>query len=115
MPLPQVYGLFSLAEEPAVRAIEVKSGMLLVFTLVAQDRLESNQPIHKYNTSLFVKNEELDKWKQRLESGKVFLVSGGEWRVTQKDDYKFGISQLSLNTFNFKALKTPWWVEDKPE
>ena len=114
MPLPQVYGLFSLSEDP-IKAIEVGSGTLLCFTLVAQDRAESKQALHRYNSNLYVKGDEIDKWKARLEPAKVFLVSGGEWKMTQKDDYKYGIPILSLSPYNFKALKTPWWAEGEPE
>lgn len=115
MPLPQVYGLFSLSEEP-VRAIEVRDGMLLCFTLVAQDsNPNNNQPLHRYNSSLYVKTDEIDKWKKRLEAGRVFLVSGGEWKMTQKEDFKNPIPGLKLKTSNFKVLKTPWWAEDSPE
>jgi hypothetical protein len=107
--------MFSLAEEPAVRAIEVKNGMLLCFTLVAQSSNGERQKFHRYNSSLYVRHDDVEKWKKRLEPGKVFLITGGEWRMPQKDDFKFPIPQLSLTAYNFKALKTPWWVEDNPD
>jgi len=115
MPLPQVYGMFSLSDDPPVKLVEVRSGALLCFTLVAQDGNSQQQPLHRYNSSLYLRPEDVDKWRKRLEPGRVFLISGGEWRMTEKADYKFPFPQLSLTAYNFKPLKTPWWVEDEPE
>jgi len=115
MPLPQVHGMFAVSEDTPVKTISVRSGTLLCFTLAAQDNNGSQQQFHKYGASLFVKDEDLDKWKSRVEPGNVFLVQGGEWRMMEKEGYKFPIPSLSLNSFNFKLLKTAWWAEDKPD
>jgi hypothetical protein len=109
-----VHGLVVVPAEPALKMTETnqKPGAFLSFSLVS---LDDKKTPHRYQANLWVPENEIDEWKNKIEPGNVFHIVNGKWQMREYEGGKFPIPQLSLDRFNFKKLVTPAWMENKGE
>lgn len=107
-----VYGMVVIPSEPQLRITEGSKGSYLNFQVVSQD---NKKTIHRYNANLWIPNEEVNEWKDKVSPGNIFFISAGRWTMKEYEGGKYPIPQLNLDRFNFKKLVKPYWEEGKKE
>lgn len=106
--LPTVTGLFAIPSEVNLKMFETGKGSYLSFSLIA-DSGDKKQQYHRYNANMWVPNTEVSKWTDKLKTGNIFLLAGGEWRMKESEGSKYPFPILSIDYNKFKQLKTPLW------
>jgi hypothetical protein len=105
-----VSGMVVIPSEPMLKTTETNKGNYLSFQVVSTDE---KRKAHRYQASMWVPSEEVDRWKNKIEPGNVFLINHARWSMRDNPDFKFPIPQLNIDRQHFKKLVTPFWMETK--
>ena len=105
-----VNGLVVIPEEMNMRRNDVKDGSYLSFVVVSQDYKKQQ---HRYQASIFIREKEVDEWEKKIQPGNVFNIEHGYWEMKEYEGGKYPIPQIRLNSYNFKKLKTAFWLDQE--
>lgn len=105
-----VFGLAVIPAEPDLQIKETGKGAFLNFVVASPDEKKN---IHRYNASMFVNENEIADWKNKIVPGNVFFISAARWQMREYEGCKYPIPQLSLDKYHFHKTKEPFWIETK--
>jgi hypothetical protein len=103
-----VFGLAVVPAEPNLQIKETNKGAFFNFTLAAPD---DKKNIHRYNANIFIPENEITDWKNKLVPGNVFFISGARWEMREYEEGKYPIPRLKLDRYHFHKTKEPFWME----
>lgn len=108
-----VSGLVVIPKDPQYREVQTNAGFYLDFMVISQDRDMNNELVyHRYRANMWVPGKEIDTWRDKLQPGQVLKFAAGQWSATQKEESKFPINILKLDSRRVTPLKTPMWYSD---
>ena len=107
-----VFGLIVIPSEPQLKITEGGKGSFLNLQVVSPDE---KKVVHRYNASMWVPNEEVEQWKEKLSPGNIFHITLAKWTMREYEGGKYPIPQLNLDRFNLKKLVRPYWMETEED
>jgi len=96
-----VYGVCIIPEDNEVKAYKSGSGVSLYFRVVSPDKF-SKERVHEYKVNLWIPQQDVDDWKEKIQPGSVFFIENGEWLM--RTDQR-GYSRPLLKIFHSKFRK----------
>ncbi len=105
-----VSGLIAIPEDPQFKTTKTSSGFYLNFVIVSQDE---DKNFHRYQANMWVAENELDEWEKKIETGNVFILHHGQWKMKDYSGGKYPIPSVQIDRRHFKKLRKAMWVDDE--
>jgi hypothetical protein len=86
-------------------------GAYLDFVAVSIDN--KNDTYHQYSINLWVKNEELKDWEQKILPNKIFLLKSGNLYAPIKEGKEYSLTSIKTTSTNLIPLKVWYEKEEK--
>jgi hypothetical protein len=106
----QCTGIVAIPEDHMLKEAPMGKGVYLDFNVVAQEKGNNGEVIfHRYHANMWVKEEELPRWREEIQHGNVFQIRTANWSSKVAEDQKYPFTILKLNSYNFVKLKVAMW------
>lgn len=106
-----VFGLGVIPKNDQYKEIKTSSGYYLDFNIVSQSKDIAGETVyHRYRANMWVAEKDIETWRNQIEPGAIVKFVG-QWSAEQKEETKFPINVLKLDTKKVFILKTPVWLQ----
>lgn len=105
--LKSASGIVLIPNDPQLKMANWKDkGIFLSFRVVSQEASNGDKAkLHHYSVNMWVPNDEVQKWQQRIVPGNLFLLTNGGISATIPDGKEYPIYQIKVDRNDFAFLK----------
>lgn len=105
-------GLVVIPQNNQYKEIKTPAGYYVDFNVISQAKDQAGETIyHRYRANMWVPEKDIALWREKLVQGTVLKFAGAKWAAEQKEEGKFPMNILKLDSKNIIPLKTPMWIE----
>lgn len=110
-----IQGLIAIPEDPQVNIIKPASGagFFINFRATSQGKVGNKTEYQYWNCSMWIPEEERNKWELALVSGNVFYIEHAEALSLPNTNNKYYNTKLKLEFNKVKKLQSALWLEEK--
>jgi hypothetical protein len=105
--LKSASGIILIPNDPQLKLSNWKDkGTFLNFRAVSQEASNGDKAkLHHYSVSMYVPNEEVPKWQQRLTPGQMFLLTNGSVSALIPDGKEYPFIQIKVDRNDLAFIK----------
>jgi hypothetical protein len=109
----QCSGIVAIPEDHMLKIAPYGKGSYFDFNVVAQEKTNEGEVVfHRYHANMWVKEEDVERWRGDIEHGNVFQIKTANWSSKIADDKQYPFTILKLSPYNFIRLKSALWYTE---
>ena len=105
--LKSASGIVIIPNEPQLKVSNWKDkGVFMNFRVVSQEASNGDKAkLHHYQVGIYVPNEEVQKWQQRITPGQMFLLTNGSISAMIPDGKEYPFYQIKVDRGDLSIIK----------
>jgi len=105
--LKSASGIIMIPNDPQLRINNWKDkGVYFNFRIVSQEASNGEKAkLHWYQVGMFVPNEEVPKWKERITPGQMFLLTNGSISALIPEGKEYPTYQIRVDRNDLSIIK----------